>query len=330
MNLLEEIADFSNLEQAFYQCLQGKRGKLSPQLAFLRLDSYLEGVRSQILSGENYYWGPYKEFYICDPKRRKVSSAPFVDRVTHRAIYNVLHPLLDARLVPTSFACRNGKGNGRAVRCLWEILKSLDEYWVVKLDVYRYFASIHQGRLLGKVLSYLPDDSVSGLIKGLLKNHPQCAGGVGLPLGNLTSQIFANFYLCELDEALYGFLNGRYLRYMDDIVLISPDREQVEQAARNAIGIGRKEKLRFPIRKRIRLGKNAPVPFLGFLVSKDDIYPLNRNRRRVGRKIREKVRADLLPSRIAQACLSYEAWRNYPRGAVLSDAEKRSFEIETV
>lgn len=312
MTLLEQIADFENLEYAFYSCLCGKRGKLSPQLAYLRLDTYLATVGRHILSGENYPWGPYKEFYVSDPKRRKISSAPFVDRVTHRAIYNVIYPLLDRYLVPTSFACRNGKGNGRAIKYLMNVLQGLDEFWVVKLDVSRYFASVHQGRLLGKVLKYLPDDSVEGLFRKLLRNHPDCAAGVGLPLGNLTSQIFANFYLSDLDHALFDFLEGRYIRYMDDLILIGKSAEEANQARRLALALGRKEKLRFPFRKRLWLGKNTPVPFLGFLVGKENLKPLNRNRRRVAWKMRSKWRKGLLPSEIERSRVSYEAWKAYP------------------
>lgn len=313
MTLLEEIADMENLETAFRACLSGKRRKLSPQLAFLRLDSYLIRLQHQILSGESYPWAPYREFYISDPKRRKISSAPFIDRVAHRAIYNVLHPVMDGRLIPTTYACRDGLGNGRAIHALLRTLRGMDEFWIVKLDVAKYFASIHHGRLMGKIFGYLPDDSAAGLVRGLLKSHPAYAGGVGLPLGNLTSQIFANFYLTELDEALSELLPGRYFRYMDDLVLVGRSREEALAARKLALQIGRREKLRFPMRKRLWLGRNGPVPFLGFLVARDGITPLNRNRRRVAWKLRIKRKRGFAPSRLERARLSYEAWMNYPK-----------------
>ncbi|MBX3039650.1 MAG: hypothetical protein KF789_02940 [Bdellovibrionaceae bacterium] len=310
-SLLQEIAALENLEMAFYQCLQGKRSQLSPQVAFLRMDAYLERLRNLVLDGEKYPWGEYREFYVSDPKRRLVASAPFVDRVVHRAIYNVINPLLDGRLCENSFACRQGKGNARAVIKLYEILRTTPDRYVVKLDVRKCFASVHHGRLLGKLFSYLPDDSCAGLFKGLLKSHPDCRIGVGLPLGNLTSQIFTNFYLHDLDDFLMEQLGGRYLRYMDDMILICSNLEHARMLVDEVIRRAKIEKLKFPSRKRLWLGKE-PVPFLGFLVGADFIRPLNRNRRRVHRKINEKVKRGALPSEVAQSILSYEAWMSYP------------------
>jgi len=322
MSLMDEISRQSNLERAFQSCLCGKREKLSPQLAFLKLDTYLPRLQKELRSGDQYRWGPYKEFYVSDPKRRKISSAPFIDRVAHRAIYNVLNPVLDQRLIERSYACRDGKGNGRAVRDLFLTLSQLDEFWAVKLDVAKYFASIHHGRLMGKLFSFLPDESVVGLIKGLLKNHPAHAHGVGLPLGNLTSQIFANLYLAELDDAVSETLNGKYFRYMDDIVIVAESESGARKALAQALESARKEKLKFPARKRYWLGRNTPIPFLGFLVSKNTITPLNRNRRRVARKIRLKIKRGVLPSQIEASLVSYQAWRDFPARLVREEKNK--------
>ena len=319
---MDEVTRLSNLERAFQSCLCGKRGKLSPQLAFLTKDTYLLRLQAELRAGQNYRWGPYKEFYVSDPKRRKISSAPFIDRVAHRAIYNVLNPVLDKRLIEKSYACRDGKGNGRAVRDLFMALYHLDEFWAVKLDVAKYFSSIHHGRLMGKLFSFLPDESLVGLIKGLLKNHPAHAHGVGLPLGNLTSQIFANFYLAELDDALTELLDGRYFRYMDDIVILAKSEAEARGALALALDHGRLEKLKFPIRKRYWLGRNTPVPFLGFLVGKSSIRPLNRNRRRVARKVRAKIKQGLFPRQIEASLVSYRAWRDFPHRLIQEEQKK--------
>lgn len=311
MTLLEKVAEFSNLESSFKACMQGKRGKLSPQLAFLKWDACLEKIQNNILLGKDYPWGPYKEFYVCDPKRRVVSSAPFLDRIAHRAIYQVVDPLVDQHLIPNTFACRKGKGNGRAIVALHEILKSMDEYWVVKMDVRKYFSSITHGRLLGKLLRILPDDSLEGLFRSLLQSHPNCRHGVGLPLGNLTSQVFANFYLHQIDKFLMEECGGRYVRYMDDMVLVLDSREKSRRMMKAVVALGKKEKLKFPQRKRVCL-RSSGVPFLGFLVDKESAKPLNRNRRRVKRKLREKEKKGLRPSELERSILSYKAWEAYP------------------
>jgi hypothetical protein len=164
---------------------------------------------------------------------------------------------------------------------------------------------------MGKIFDFLPDESCVGLIRGLLKNHPNYQG-VGLPLGNLTSQIFANFYLAELDELMSHFLSGRYLRYMDDIVLLGGSREEALKGLRLAVNHGRREKLRFPLRKRLWLGEGSAIPFLGFLVGREGVHPLNRNRRRISQKMRRKTKIGIEPSHVARAQASYEAWRTYP------------------
>lgn len=311
ITLLDEIADMENLESAFFSCLQGKRAELSPQMAFLKLDSYLEWLRILLLRGVEYPWGQYREFYVSDPKRRLVSSAPFMDRVAHRAIYNIINPLLDGRLIDNTYACREGKGNGRAVIKLIELLRAVPNAYVVKMDVKKYFASVHHGRLLGKVLGYLPDDSCAGLFKSLLKSHPDYRHGVGLPLGNLTSQIFANFYLHNLDDFLMEKLEGRYVRYMDDFVMVCKTKEEALKVRAEVVRMSKIEKLKFPVRKRVWI-ENGEVPFLGFLVSADGAKPLNRNKRRVARKTRHKMRIGMLPSEIAKGLMSYEAWKTYP------------------
>jgi len=128
MSLLQETATYENIESAFYACLQGKRNEISPQRAFLKLDEFIKKIQNNLLSGELYPWGDYKEFYVCDPKRRLVSSAPFVDRVAHRAIYQVLDPIVDSLLIENTFACRKNKGNGKAVATLQSVLKTTPNY----------------------------------------------------------------------------------------------------------------------------------------------------------------------------------------------------------
>ncbi|MCK6594073.1 MAG: hypothetical protein L6Q33_02650 [Bacteriovoracaceae bacterium] len=314
LTMLEKVACKENIERAFYACLRGKRGKFSPQSAFVKLDHLVEVLHVNILKGENYPWGKYKEFYVSDPKRRLISSAPFIDRVVHRAIYDVLAPELDMFLINNSFACRVGLGNGRAVIKLHEIIKGKDFYYAVKLDVRKYFSSISHGRLLGKINAVLSDHSLIGLIKGLLVSHPVNKNGVGLPLGNLTSQIFSNFYLKDIDCYLMKKTNGNYVRYMDDFIFITSTKDEALSILKEVLKIGKNEKLKFPKGKIVWI-KNCGIPFLGFLVTREDIRPLNRNKRRHDSKIRTKEKNGYLMSEVAMSKQSYLAWENYPKGS---------------
>lgn len=315
MNLLQQIADEGNLESSFYSCLQGKRTAYSPQLTFLKLDSLIVSTKEKILSGEKYPWGNYREFYVCDPKRRLISSAPFIDRVVHRAIYNILEPKLDQYLIPNTYACRSGKGNGRAVMKLFSMINEIDDYYAIKIDVKKFFSSIQHGRLLGKISSVIKDDSIFDLIRGLLFSHPIHRNGVGLPLGNLTSQIFANYYLKDIDDYLYLKSAGYYIRYMDDLIFLSKSKREISEMLSGVLDMAQKEKIIFPNKKRVWL-KNAPMPFLGFLISKEAVVPLNKNQRKLERNINEKIKNDVLMSELYQSRVSYEAWKEYPKRVV--------------
>lgn len=312
MTLLETIASLDNIELSFRQCLRGKRNAVGAQKVFQRLDTAIPQMRENLLAGQAYPWGAYRGFYVTDPKRRLVHSAPFFDRVAHRAIYNVLEPILHGQLLPCAFACRPGLGNGRAVAKLMEVLSREPAGYVVKLDVRKFFESVCARRLIAKLRGALPDDSADGLIRGLLRSHPQFAHGVGLPLGNLSSQIFANFYMGEIDRFIWDRIGDAYLRYMDDLVLVMRDRAEARELVPAVVALGRREHLTFPARKRVWLGASGQVPFLGFLVTAHEAVPLNRNRRRYERRCRRHAKAKVLPSSQARRQLSYEAWKEFP------------------
>lgn len=315
--LLEKVSDLENLNLAFYQCLRGKRNAVGAQKVFLHWDKLLFALQKNLQLGEDYPWGHYRQFWVCDPKRRLISSAPFIDRVAHRAIHNVLYPFLDELLVPTTFACREGKGNGRAVLHLRKLLKSHPHDYVIKMDVKKFFNSINQYILFRKLVRTLPDRTLLGLILGLLKSHPDLSNGVGLPLGNLTSQIFANFYLNDIDRSMYALTEGKYIRYMDDILIFARSRDEVKSFKREFLGLARREQLSFPGSKQAIFAPQTPVPFLGFLVTKNEAIPLNRNKRRIKKKLKRKTKENLPDHKIYQSILSYKTWREFPNSSLV-------------
>ena len=306
--LLEKIASLENVEKAFQQCLSGKRGAIGAQKIFLRLDSEVLKIRTNILLGEGYPWGKYRSFFVHDPKRRQIFSAPFIDRVTHRAIYNVIDPILNNLLLPCTFACRTGFGNGRAVAKLMKILERERDVYIVKLDVKKYFESICHRRLMAKLRTALPDDSAEGLMRGLLKNHPKYSCGTGLPLGNVTSQSLANFYLNEIDHFVCSEIGDRYVRYMDDQVIVARSQEEARRLVHQVVRRGKKEKLTYPQHKRIWIGSVKEVPFLGFLITPKEALPLNRNRRRYQNFMTLLKQKNVKKSYVEMRRLSYDSW----------------------
>ena len=314
--LLNEISSIENLNRAFYQCLRGKRRKPGAQKVFFIWGELILKLQKNLLAGENYPWADYRQFWVTDPKRRLISSAPFLDRVAHRAIHNVIYPRLAPLLISNSYACRENKGNGKAVRFLMKLLKDNPGSYVIKMDVKKFFNSINQYILFQKLKRTLPDDSLSGLIIGLLKSHPDLQKGKGLPLGNLTSQIFANFYLNDIDQRMQELTKGRYIRYMDDLLIFADTKEEMKNHLSEMKKLASREQLEFPQKKRAIYAPGTNIPFLGFLVNAGKAIPLNRNKRMMMMKLKEKVQRGDPDYRILRSVLSYNAWMNYPNSTL--------------
>lgn len=311
-SLLECVADLDNLARAFRLCARGKRGSMGYQRAMFAQGEKLISMHRHILSGE-YPWQRYREILVKDPKSRRVHAAPFLDRVVHHAIHSVIEPILDP-LMPTSvYACRHGKGNRQAALDLLEILRGYGQQrFVIKLDVAKYFASIDHHILLDKLLQALPDQSLAPLLSSLLRSHSEYAArACGIPIGNLTSQAFANFYLVSVDHLAAEELgDGFYLRYMDDMILGGCDKARVLDAAEAVIEHAQNVlKLAIPYHKRMPLG-DAPVPFLGYVLDHSGYRLLSRNQRRFAKHMRRLEHAGARPSRKAQSELSFHAFAN--------------------
>jgi len=161
---------------------------------------------------------------IHDPKEREIAIAPFRDRVVHHAIVNVLELIYERRFIYDSYATRKGKGTLAAIRRAQSFLRESRYY--IKLDISKYFASIDRNTLLEVLKRKLKDNRLLELITRIVWNPPNVDSG--LPIGNMTSQFFANVYLDPFDHFVKETLKQRrYLRYMDDFVVFTDDRENI-------------------------------------------------------------------------------------------------------
>jgi RNA-directed DNA polymerase len=171
--------------------------------------------------------GPFRHFVIHDRKRRLISAAPFADRVVHHALMSVLEPWLDARFIPDCYACRPGRGTHRAV-LRYQHWAARSTY-VLKLDIRRYFPSIRHDVLAAQLERRIGDADLLACLLHIVRHGHGSLGtpGLGLPIGNLTSQILANLYLDDLDHRIeQGRADGLtgYLRYVDDLCLLARDK----------------------------------------------------------------------------------------------------------
>ena len=242
-----DIISLENLCQAWQEFIIGKKKK-TDVIKFSRnlMDSIVELHYS--LVNKTYRHGGYESFYINDPKRRHIHKATVRDRLLHHAVYRILYPFFDRIFIADSYSCRNDKGTHKAVNCFRALaFKTSKNYtatcWVLKCDIKKFFASIDHEILLNILGERIPDKDIIWLLENIVEsfktlsvasngNHPYPSlerRGYGLPLGNLTSQLFANVYMNKFDQWVKHKLKAKhYIRYADDFVFLSPDKSWLE------------------------------------------------------------------------------------------------------
>ena len=229
----EDIISIENLLVAWKEFLQGKRAKKDVQeFRFNLIDNILQFHEE--LSSQKYNHGGYYQFRIADPKPRIIHKANGRDRLVHHAIHRLLYPFFDKTFFADSYSCRVGKGTHRALNrfraMAYKVSKNHTKTcWVLKCDIKKFFDSINHDILLKILKSYIPDQKIIWLLENIL-NSFSTKPGFGLPLGNLTSQLFANVYMNQFDQFVKHKLKIKnYVRYADDFVILSQGKERLEK-----------------------------------------------------------------------------------------------------
>ena len=228
----EDITSLENLLAAWSEFVIGKRLRKDVLFFQSRLMDNLIELQSD-LANQRYTHGGYEPFMINDPKPRSIHKASVRDRIVHRAIYRQLYPFFDRTFIADSFSCRVNKGTHKALARFEKFgdgvsKNSTRTCWVLKCDIRKFFDSIDHHILLGILESRIADQRILELIRTVVKSYHK-RPGVGLPLGNLTSQLLVNIYMNEFDQFVKHRLRAKYyVRYADDFILMSPDRSQLE------------------------------------------------------------------------------------------------------
>lgn len=202
------------------------------------LEDNIFELHKNLISGL-YRHSPYEPFTIHDPKQRTIHKALVRDRVVHQAIVNVIEPLFEKRFIHDSYSCRVGKGTHAAVERLRSFLRSASKngtktIYAAKCDVRKFFASVNHEILLSLLTKRIFDPRVVDLLTVIIRSF-ETAPGTGIPLGNLTSQLFANVYMHELDWYIKQKLRVRhYVRYCDDFVMLTTSRNDGFDLAQKA------------------------------------------------------------------------------------------------
>ena len=289
-NLFEKICDIQNLHEAYYKASKNKR--FTSGYINFRKDSEtnLEKLRKSLVDGK-YTHGQYRHFIITDPKQRLISAASFPDRVIHHAIMNVLEPVFERQFIFHTYACRKEKGTHAAVRYAFKCAGRSEFF--LKLDVRKYFDSIDHTILKQFLCRIIKDARCLELLFGVIDSYKIDFEGdsvgrkKGLPIGNLTSQFFANFYLSALDHFILEKLKPEgYVRYMDDMVIFGDSVKNLKKIF-DEVDHFCLEKLALFLKIPV-FGKTfRGVPFLGWRITKDRIFLLSKTKRRMKNRLKE-------------------------------------------
>lgn len=224
-NVWNDITSFPNLIMAVDNASRGKKHKREVAKFLSHREEGVFEIRSRLLSGE-WHPAPYNTFYVFEPKKRKIDAPQFCDRVVHHAIAQVVQDSIQKRFIEHTYACILGRGTHRAglylEKCLYDNHKRYgDKVYALKADISKYFESISHEVLIGILERIILDKNLMELFRRLIEESQE----MGLPLGALTSQIFANLYLDKLDHFIKEDLRIKYyVRYMDDFVIIGNNK----------------------------------------------------------------------------------------------------------
>lgn len=289
-------------ENLFYAWEEFKRdkGRKEDVLAFEKnLESEIFKLYRELKTG-SYKHSGYEDFFISDPKRRHIHKAIVRDRVLHHAIMNILYPLYDKTFIDNSFSCRVGKGNHKGVQALRTMIAKSSKnntktVYILKCDVEKFFDSVHHEILIGILKERIKDENLMSLlievIESFTSDRSTLFDRVGLPIGNLTSQLFANIYMDRFDQYMKHVLKVKYYaRYTDDFVVVSHDREYLVSLISD-ISKFLNEQLRLGIHpKKITIRKYTHgVDFLGYVAFPNYMRVRKRTMKRILRRIKEKM-----------------------------------------
>ena len=322
-NLYPQVIEFENILLAARKAQKGKRFRENVLAFNYNLEEELVKLQRE-LATKTYQPGAYRTFYIKEPKSRMISAAPYRDRVVHHALCNVIVPLVEPTFIADSYANRVGFGTHRALRRFIEFARSTR--YVLQCDIKKYFPSIDHEILKTLVRRKIKCRDTLWLIDSIVDNSNEQLPVIehfpgdglltpverrrGLPLGNLTSQFLANWYLSGFDHFVKEKLKvKKYVRYVDDFALFSDDWQFLAEAriAVEEYLAGLRLKVH-PIKSQLFETKHG-ANFLGFRVLPDRIRVRTENLRRARRRLR-RLQADYAQGKIEwqKVSQSIQSW----------------------
>ncbi len=298
-NIFDRIITPENLFHAWEEFRRGKGSRKDVQAFEWQLEQNILALCRDLRS-RTYRHGEYSAFSICDPKQRRIHKAKVRDRILHHAIFKVLNPIFEPTFIAHSYSCRERKGTHRAVDALETWLRKVSKNcrapcFALKCDIHQFFASVDHAILLSILNRRIKDPDAMWLLKEIIESFrtpgQEDERPKGIPIGNLTSQLFANVYLNEFDQFMKHQMHVRhYVRYTDDFVIVDSDKSVLE----NLIPamqefLGGTMNLKLHPRKIILRKFSQGIDFLGYVILPHYRVLRTRTKKRMFRKLKLRV-----------------------------------------
>ena len=285
-----ENLTYEKLMQAHIKSRKGK-GYRKEIIEFnLKQEEYIMWLLEKLKTKE-YEHGGYTTFYVTEPKLRKIEKSKYIDRIVHRwVVDNFLAPIYVPQFISTSYACLKDRGMHKACLDVQKTMKHCkkiwDEYYILKMDVSKYFDNINKEILLNILQRKIKDKDLMWLINQIVYSQNK---EKGIEIGNYTSQMFANIYLNEIDQFVKHKLHIKYyFRYLDDSIVIVPTKEEAKQALQ-AITRFLKENLKLELNKKTQIFKNKQgVNFCGYKINEYRLKIRDKGKRKL-KKIQKEL-----------------------------------------
>lgn len=313
-DLFSEIISFENLFLSWKEFKKGKTKKKDVLEFTKNFRRNLYDLHAE-LKCRTYKHSDYFSFYIKDPKLRHIHKATVKDRILHHAIFRILYPIFDKSFIFDSYSCRLGKGTHKAVNRLEKFARKVSKNnscncFILKCDVKKYFDSISHDILIKLVNKKVTDENTIWLVSKIVESYATLPDN-GIPLGNITSQLFANIYLNELDKFIKHKLKIKYyIRYCDDFLILDKNRECLGSFVREIrIFLEKNLKLQLHEKKIIIRKFRQGVDFLGYVCFPNHRILRKKTKNRMFRKIeRETISYQTLQSYfgVLSHCNSYK------------------------
>lgn len=330
-NVYDNAVSFKNLLKAHKKARKGKREKRKVILLELNLEKILLELEKELKMG-TYIHGKYHSFKIFEPKERVIMASEYRDRIVHQwYVENFIKPYFVPQFIITSYAGIEGRGMHKASKDVQKGMRSArykwENYYIVKLDIQKYFQNIDKSILWEILKRKIKDRKLLWLTREIILSTD---GTCSLPLGNYTSQMFANIYLNELDQYAKHILKCRYYyRYMDDIVILVKSKTDAKAIySKIEQYVVSKLKLKLNSKSRIFRGTQG-VNFCGYKINEKRLKIRNSSKIRMKRKLKQYTRLLKENKRtLKDIQRSIAGWMGYVKHADSKDLTESMFHIE--